>query len=119
MLVVAVAAFLPWVSFFGMSAVGVEGDGVITLGLAVVGLVVLVLTAGVVGKERTQGRASQIVLLVLASFVAFVGFFDMNSFAAIGLYLTMFAGVVWLVGAIWQMTLPRQDAVSPADEPQL
>src|SRR5680860_1163284 len=30
MLVVALAAFLPWVSIFGISAIGIEGDGVLT-----------------------------------------------------------------------------------------
>jgi hypothetical protein len=29
---------------------------------------------------------------------------DMNGAAAIGLYLTLFAGIAWLVGAIWQLS---------------
>jgi hypothetical protein len=29
---------------------------------------------------------------------------DMNGAVAIGLYLTLFAGIAWLVGAIWQLS---------------
>src|SRR4051812_17257429 len=87
MLVVALAAFLPWVSIFGISKIGIEGDGVITLVLALAGVVILALTTGLVGSARTQGRVSQIVLLVLSVLVALVGLFDMNGVAAIGLYL--------------------------------
>ena len=36
-LVVALAAFLPWVSIFGIGVSGIEGDGVITLAMAVAG----------------------------------------------------------------------------------
>lgn len=116
-LVVALAAFLPWVSLFGISVSGIEGDGVITLVLALAGAVVLALTTGVVGGSRTPGRASQIILLVLAVLVALVGLFDMNGAAAVGLYLTLFGGIAWVVGAIWQLTLKKQAATTPADGP--
>ncbi len=35
-----VAAFLPWASAFGITAAGIQGDGVITAGAGVFGLVV-------------------------------------------------------------------------------
>lgn len=113
MLVVVLGAFLPWVSIFGISVIGVEGDGVITLVLAVIGLVLLALTSGLVGQPKVPGKASQITLLVLAILVALVGIIDMNGAAAIGLYLTMFAGLAWVVGAVWQLSLPSAQGDLP------
>jgi hypothetical protein len=114
-LVVALAAFLPWVSIFGISALGVEGDGVITLILAMAGGVLLGLTSGLFGQERVPGKKSQITLLVLAAVVALIGFMDMNGAAAIGLYLTLFGGVAWVVGAAWQLSVAKKNAVQPGE----
>lgn len=111
-LVIALAAFLPWVSIFGIGVSGIEGDGVITLVLAVAGGLVLVLTTGVVGREKVAGKKSQIPLLVMAVLVALIGLLDMNGAAAIGLYLTLFGGIAWVVGAIWELTAAKVD--SPA-----
>jgi hypothetical protein len=114
-LVTALAAFLPWVSIFGISKLGIEGDGVMTLILAVAGAIVLAVTSGVIGKLRSPGKASQITLLVLATLTALIGLIDMNGAAALGLYLTLFAGIAWVVGAAWQLSLSKQTA-SNADE---
>lgn len=114
-LVVALSAFLPWVSILGISALGIEGDGVITLMLAVAGAVILAVTTGLVGSPRTPGRASQIALIALAGLTALIGLLDMNGAAAIGLYLTLFAGVAWVVGAVWQLNLAKQAPAAPAD----
>jgi hypothetical protein len=108
-LVVALAAFLPWVSLFGMGISGIEGDGVITLALAVAGGIVLAVTTGLFGQPKAAGKKSQIALLVLAVLVALIGLMDMNGAAAIGLYLTLFGGVAWVVGAAWQLTASKQD----------
>lgn len=113
-LVVALAAFLPWVSLFGISVLGIEGDGVITLVLAVAGGVLLALGSGLVGEPRMSGRRTQIALLVLAVLVALIGLFDMNGAAAIGLYLTLFGGIAWVVGAAWQLALSKQAASEPS-----
>ncbi len=107
MIVVAVAAFLPWVSLFGISARGTDGDGVITLILSLAGLAVLAFSSRVFRPERAAGKVSQISLIVLAALVALVGLLDMSGAAAIGLYLTFFAGIAWLVGAIWQLASSR------------
>ena len=107
-LIVVVAAFLPWVSILGIGALGIEGDGVITLVAAVAGAIVLSVTSGLFGEARTPGKASQISLLVLAVIVALIGLLDMNGAAAIGLYLTLLAGVAWVVGAAWQLSLSKQ-----------
>ena len=107
-LVTAIASFLPWVSLLGFSKLGIEGDGVMTLILAVAGAVVLGITTGLFGKPRSPGKRSQITLLVLAVLTALIGLIDMNGAAAIGLYLTLFAGVAWIVGAAWQLSLSKQ-----------
>ena len=109
-LVVVLAAFLPWVSIFGISATGVQGDGLITLALAGVGGILLAVTTGLFGKERVPGKKSQIGLLALAIIVALIGLFDMNGAAAIGLYLTLFGGAAWVVGAGWQLSVSKQNA---------
>ena len=120
-LVVILAAFLPWVSLFGISAIGIEGDGAITLVLALAGAVILVVTTGLFGKTaKSPGKVSQIVLTVLAALTAFVGLFDMNGAAAIGLYLTLFGGIAWVVGAAWQLALSKKArAASGNTEPEV
>ena len=111
-LVVALAAFLPWVSIFGIGVSGIEGDGVVTLAIAVAGGILLVLTTGLVGQEKVAGKKSQIALLVLSLLVALIGLMDMNGVAAIGLYLTLFGGVAWAVGSIWQLSASKKDVAS-------
>jgi hypothetical protein len=114
-LVVALAAFLPWVSIFGISVRGISGDGRLTLVLALAGAVILALTAGVVESFHKPDRAFEIALVVLAGVVTLIGLNDMNGAAAIGLYLTLLGGIAWVVGAVWQLTLARQANPSPVD----
>jgi hypothetical protein len=83
------------------------------LALAVAGGIVFAMTTGLFGKEKLPGKKSQISLLVLAILTALIGLFDMNGAAAIGLYLTLFGGVAWVVGAAWQLSVSKQDAVEP------
>lgn len=92
-----------------MSAIGVEGDGVITLALAAAGAIVLALMTGLFGKQTASGKKSQIPLLVLATLVALIGLLDLNGFAAIGLYLTLLGGVSWVVGAARQLSISEQN----------
>ena len=99
-----------------MGVSGIEGDGVITLVLAVAGGVVLAVTAGLFGEPKTAGKKSQIALLVMSVLVALIGLMDMNGAAAIGLYLTLFGGVAWVVGAAWQLSVSKK-AASPAASP--
>ncbi|WP_062304787.1 hypothetical protein [Demequina subtropica] len=113
--VVALSAFLPWVSIFGISAIGIEGDGLITLVFAIGGGITFAVTTGLFGAERTPGRASQIALLVLAILTALIGLVDMNGAATIGLYLTLFGGIAWVVGAAWQLTLKPVTAEASAE----
>lgn len=87
----AVAAFLPWVSVLGISVSGINGDGQITLGLTGLGI----LTWYWVGLKRWVSILSS----VLGALVCFIGFYDLNSFAAGGLYLTVLAGGIWAICA--------------------
>lgn len=102
-LVVLLASFLPWASFAGFTAWGLEGDGVITLVLGLAGAVLLAINTGLIGGARRTGPGLPITLLVVASLVALVGLIDMNGLASIGLYLTFLGGVAWVVGAVWQL----------------
>lgn len=113
--VVAIAAFLPWVSLFGISAYGIQGDGIITLLVAIAGGIVLALTTGLVGQAKEPSKASRIALLVLAIIVALIGLIDMNGVAAIGLYLTLFAGIAWVVGAAWDLSEAKKPAIESGD----
>jgi peptidoglycan/LPS O-acetylase OafA/YrhL len=112
-LVIALAAFLPWASVLGISVTGISGDGVITLVLAIAGGAVLAMTTGLIGKEATPGKRSQITLVVLAALVTLLALIDMTGFAAIGLYLTLFGGIAWVVGAAWQLSLSKEPSTSP------
>lgn len=99
MLVVAIAAFLPWVSIFGIGVTGIKGDGQITLVCAVIGLVLLALqTRSADGAQRT---ALRVIAYAAAVVALLVGLFDMNGAAAIGLYLTLFAAVGWVGSLVW------------------
>lgn len=116
--VVAVAAFLPWVSIFGISISGIRGDGALTLLLAVAGGVLLALQTGLVkGREKLPDNLSdkviEIALVALAAVVALIGLLDMSGAAAIGLYLTLFGGIAWVVGAGWQLSTSRQSTTPP------
>jgi hypothetical protein len=110
-LTVTVSAFLPWISIFGGSVLGIQGDGVITLTLAIAGLVVLAL-GSVIGTPRFTGKKADITLVVLAVITALIGLLDMNGFAAIGLYLTLLGGLAWVGGAIWQLASATSTATS-------
>ncbi|MFW2513706.1 hypothetical protein ACNI3K_07990 [Demequina sp. SO4-13] len=103
-LVVIVAAFLPWVSIPNVSRIGIETGGITTLALALAGAVVLIMTSGVVGRARTPGSASQKTLLVLAMLVALVGLLNMSGTPAIGVYVTLLGGIAWTAGAVWQLS---------------
>jgi hypothetical protein len=99
--VVLLSAFLPWVSFLGYSRAGIDGDGSITLIVAIVGLFL--------AWRSWLGWIGQ---LAAAGVVAVVGIYDINqagNLAAIGLYLTFLAGVVWVVAAV----VSRKAAIVP------
>jgi hypothetical protein len=101
---VIVSAFMPWVSLLGFSRSGIDyGDGTITLIVGIVGLVML--------WQRWLGWFGQFAAAVI---VVAVGFYDIHqagNLAAIGLYLTFAAGVVWGCAAGYER---RSSAVARA-----
>lgn len=113
--VVALAAFLPWVSVFGFSVSGIKGDGVLTLVLAILGAVALAVRTGLLPQLKVPLKAGLIASLVFASLVALIGLFDMNGAAAIGLYLTLFGGIAWVVGAVLEFKDAKQEATTPSE----
>ncbi len=83
---VVLGAFLPWASIFGASILGIEGDGAITVSLAVVaGLA----TIFVRSHPRVVGWTNS----TAGALVAFIAIIDWTSFAAGGLILTLLAGL--------------------------
>ena len=103
--IVVLSAFLPWVSVLGFSKSGIQGDGVITLVCAGVGLALVWR-----GKLGWIGQLAPAVLVILT------GLYDLNeagNLAAIGLYLTFLAGIAWVVGAF--MVRARRNDVQAAD----
>jgi hypothetical protein len=90
-----VAAFLPWASVFGITASGIKGDGVITLVLGILGAVVILANRG--GRKAFAGSQ-----LILGGLVLVVGIYHANdAFAAIGVYLTLLAGLAWVGALAW------------------
>lgn len=108
LVVVALAAFLPWVSIFGISVSGIRGDGVLTLVLALLGAAALAVRVEVIGQVKVPGRVNLVASLVLGVLVALIGLLDMNGAAAIGLYLTLFGGIAWVVGAVLELRDAKQ-----------
>jgi predicted membrane channel-forming protein YqfA (hemolysin III family) len=102
-IVVAVAAFLPWASILGITLSGIRGDGVITLVLALVGGAALAVRVGLLDQVKVPSRVGLFVSLACAALVALIGLVDMNGAAAIGLYLTLIGGIAWVVGAVWEL----------------
>lgn len=79
-------AFLPWATVFGASVLGIEGDGIITL---VLGLV----AAGVVWRKPWT-RTVQLATAGIGALILLIGVMALTNVAAIGLYLTLFGGLV-------------------------
>ena len=99
MLVVAIAAFLPWASIFGIGVQGIEGDGQVTVVCAIVGLALLLV--GTRSSSPNPKPVLRVLSYVAAAITTLVGLVDMNGVAAIGLYLTLFGGVGWLAALVW------------------
>lgn len=114
-IVVALAAFLPWVSVFGFSVSGIRGDGVITLVLALLGAALLATRTGLLDQVKIPEKAGLIASLVFAALVALIGLLDMNGAAAIGLYLTLFGGIAWVVGAALELKGAKQETAAPSE----
>jgi len=105
-----VAAILPWTVHNGASVRGIQGDGQFSMLCAVVGLATLALHRNLdpVPLVRRLTLAAQSTTAALVLFVGAVNLTLLSTAAAIGVYLTLLAGLVWLVGAAlgWRTPAP-------------
>ncbi|BAN02601.1 DUF2510 domain-containing protein [Ilumatobacter coccineus] len=105
-----VGAFLPWVSAGPFTVNGIDGDGQITVILAVLlGVIGFVVNKSADKRLSTGGRVGGI---VLSLGIALIGAYDISEVSSevndlflpvsvgFGLYLTVLAGVLGLVGTI-------------------
>jgi hypothetical protein len=98
--IVFISSFLPWVSVFGISVSGISADGKITMIFSLIAAGVLASSLGLTGSAQASETVTKVVC-GLCGLVAFlVGLADMNRFAAIGLWLTMLAGLAWIAVAV-------------------
>lgn len=105
-LVIFISAFLPWASVWDYTLLGVEGDGIITLVLAVAGAVVFLIGSDLLFPAKMNRKAADITLVVLSGLTVLISIFvtaNIGSFASIGVYFTLIAGVGWAVCAIWHL----------------
>lgn len=105
-LVVFFSAFLPWASVWNHNILGVQGDGIITLILAVIGAGVFLLGNDFLFPVMMPRKIADITLVVLSGLTALIGLIatvNIGGFASIGVYFTLFAAIAWTVGAVWHL----------------
>jgi hypothetical protein len=91
-------AMLPWASAFGVSVAGVRGDGLMTLVIAFIGGAFVLATRG--GSKGAKINA--VAQLVLGGLVVVVALYHVtDEFAAIGVYVTLLAGLTWVGALAW------------------
>ena len=115
--VIAISAFLPWASIFGISASGINGDGQITLILALVALFALATQTNLTGGLTLPPKLVIAANIACAAVGILVGIADMSEFAAIGLYLTLLASLVMAAAIIWEIRLRRGATTDTAEIP--
>ena len=119
-----IGALLPWIvaeAVFGgsISKKGIEGDGQITAGIGVIVLVIAAVSKGESGKLYSIAGS---ILAGLAAIVLIVDFLDVNKMVfdtpfgvsakiGIGLYLSIAAALVALVGGVQRV--PEESHVQP------
>lgn len=104
-ILVVVGSILPWAQIFGLYLWGMETDGILTFFLGVIGA-----TFAAVNLPKTSLWIPKIVHGILALLVILIAGYHVGSFAAIGVYVTLLAGVAWLVGAF--LPFRRENVVS-------
>ena len=105
-------AMLPWASAFGTSVAGVRGDGLMTLIIAVIGGAFVLATRG----GARGAKANAVAQLVLGGLVVLVALYHVNDeFAAIGVYMTLLAGLTWVGALAWWWFGATSPSRSPAE----
>jgi hypothetical protein len=113
----AAAAFLPWATaetaMRSQEVTGIDGDGVVTLGLAVVAVLVLL-----VGLRKPWSVPSRVAVCILGVLIALVGLYYISGPGAIstidtprgvevsvdvGLYLTALGGAALALGPLYPL----------------
>lgn len=94
-----VGSFLPWVTVFGVTVYGVEGDGILTLILAII--------AAAVGYYWNFNKRAAIAGAIAGLLIVLIALFSVTGAAAIGVYLTLLGGIgMLLTGTSMYRKLP-------------
>ena len=103
-IIAAVGSVLPWATILGTSIGGLQGDGTITLLLAIVAAGIALIEPDVVEKWNSAIVGVCGVLIVL------IGVIDLTGAAAIGLFLTIVGGLVIALPQLMYMYQRYQNA---------
>lgn len=101
--VVALAAFLPWYSAFGLGVSGMRGPGRLTFVCAVAALTVVAFATDVIGRRRLTRQAYFLGSVPAVGIVLLSALRRMGDGAGLGLHLTLGAGLVWLAALLWDV----------------
>lgn len=84
--IVVVGAFLPWASLLGQSVLGIEGDGSLTLILALI-------AAGVTAWKGWTDRV-RYATPALGAIIVFIGLYDLSNISGSGIFVTIIGGII-------------------------
>ena len=101
--VVALAAFLPWYSVFGLGVSGMHGPGRVTFACAAAALAVVGFATDVIGRRRLTRQAYFLASVPAVGVVLLTALRRAESGAGVGLYLTVAAGLVWSAALLWDV----------------
>lgn len=106
-ILIIMGSMLPWgTGPFGMSASGLEGDGIITLLLGIVSIILLALASW--GRENKIGQPILGILVILIAGNVFLDMMDIPiASPGSGLYLTLLGGIILLLLPLIGMTLNK------------
>jgi hypothetical protein len=69
---------------------------------------------GLLEQVKMSDKVAMVTSLVLAALVTLIGLLDMNGAAAIGLYLTLFGGIAWVVAAALDLKGAKHEVAAPS-----
>jgi len=87
------SVFLPWATILGFSVSGINGDGIVVLPLMATALILTI----VGNRTNALGKKSKIATIALGVLTALIALMNINNFSAIGIYLTLMAGIATAV----------------------
>jgi hypothetical protein len=122
-ILLGLAAFLPWGTALGLISIsGMEGDGKITIGIAVIAIVLLLIKKVPVWIVTILGILATVIGVVDYSSMSDVTN-EISASVGIGIYLTVAAGAGMIVGTIMEMVAskkknPSSESGSNPEEPK-